>query len=480
MVSIEKAAEEIYSKILNVYQSGFEMFDENNKSTTDPTSARTFSFPFIKGDSFTSVTINISDGTKNEDNKKREVKLVYQEDINKRMTDRQQERWKNFRLGIKKIAVRNVFSYKDQNVSKPPYTPRDDVPRQQTMRSIDSVLQNTMLESMTGTSRSSYQHLGPVRIIARHKSIINPELHNARSRNIEKLFIENSNGERFLCPEGTSLSGARAYARHVKNGGILYDDFGKHIANMITEMNQLRFFVRNMRGKVFEDSETQTMVESAINYYGNLHRTLHSLKGQRGYQQYKSLWQPEVTEEINPDLGMLKEKFSRKVFDERLTVALPLVDREFKKAKKLQELTEFEGWANDVTEHIEFPQPSNNPVDRENRKDIYKPNEIEEDDQSVLDTDTIDPKIESILNDNEFNYNIQDGIIYFDSQEEVERAKDFIAEKEPGRKPPEMGVRNYNYGIYGNSTQERELNNNPPLEESNGLSFIKRLAGLTK
>ena len=45
---------------------------------------------------------------------------------------------------------------------------------------------------------------------------------------------------------------------------------------------------------------------------------------------------------------------------------------------------------------------------------------------------------------------------------------------------PKMGVRNYNYGLYGASTQERELNSNPPLEESDNLSFIKKLAGLTK
>ena len=56
MVSIEKVADEVHNKILNIYQSGFEMRDADNKSTTDPEKARIFSFPFIKGDSFTSVT----------------------------------------------------------------------------------------------------------------------------------------------------------------------------------------------------------------------------------------------------------------------------------------------------------------------------------------------------------------------------------------------------------------------------------------
>lgn len=477
MVSIEQLAEEIYSKIVNVYQAGFEMRDKDNNSTNNPIDARTFSFPFIKGDDFTSVTVSISDGTEN-NQKEREVKIIYQEDIDKQMTPIQKKRWQKFKMGIMKTAHRNVFSYKDQNIGRPPYTPRDDVPRNRQSTTINQIPDRPMFESMTGTSRSSYQHLGPVRIIARHRNIINPELHNARSRNIEKLYVENSVGERFLCPEGTSLNGARAYARHVKNGGILYDDFGKHIGKMISEMNNLRFFVRNMRGRVFEDAETQTMVEAAIDYYGDLHRTLHTLKGQRGYQQYRDLWQPEQVDENSADIDMLKEKFSRKVFDERLTVALPLVDREFKRAKKQKELEEFESWAHNVTEHIDNPQPSNNPIEKENRVHIIHNNDIEESGNSILDNEDVDPKIEGILRDNQFNYNIQDGVIWFDSYEEIERAKDFIAEKEPGSRMPEMGVRNYNYGIYGTSANERELNSNPPLEESENLGFLKRLAGL--
>ncbi|MEY4331489.1 MAG: hypothetical protein RLZZ196_227, partial [Bacteroidota bacterium] len=63
MISIEQAAEAIHDKILNIYQSGFEMRDENRKTTTDPQQARYFSFPFIKGDSFTVVTVSISDGS---------------------------------------------------------------------------------------------------------------------------------------------------------------------------------------------------------------------------------------------------------------------------------------------------------------------------------------------------------------------------------------------------------------------------------
>jgi hypothetical protein len=89
---------------------------------------------------------------------------------------------------------------------------------------------------MYGTSRSSYQKLENVKIIARHsKPIVDETKPGARSRNIESFYIENSLGERFRLPEGTTLNGARAYARHVKNGGAVHDDFGKHIGKIISE-----------------------------------------------------------------------------------------------------------------------------------------------------------------------------------------------------------------------------------------------------
>lgn len=473
MVTIDSIAQSVYDKILNVYQHGFKMRDAKRDPTTDPEKGRVFEFPFIKGNEYTAVSVSISDGTEQKKDD-REIKIIYYEDINKYMTPEQKKIWNQFRLSIKKLAVSNMYGYKDQNISSPPFTLRDDEPR-------------AMVESLTGTRRSSYQDLGPVRIIARHKTVINPEQRGARSRNIEKLFIENSLGERYLCPEGTTLNGARAYARHVKNGGSLHDDLGQHIGKMINEMNQLRFFVRNMRGKVFEDQDTQLMVEAAINHYGNLHRTLFSLRGQRGYEQYTNLWHPEQVDEETIDVNELKERFSRKVFDDRLTVALPVVDRVYKQAKqkKQEELTEFEQWAEEVTEQLENPV---NPADEENKEHISsKENvELEEEAPDVFDSEDIDPKLEKILHDNGFDYHFKDGTIYFNSHEELNRAKDFFAEADPGMHFPEMKVQDYEYGIYGSSTNDREINNSGVHESANqdndvkDLSFLKHLAGLAK
>lgn len=478
MIQIEEIAKQVYDKIANVYQHGFKMFDKNNDPTDVPSKSKTFIFPFVKDDKYSQVMVTLSDGTDNDEEPHNgKLSVVYYENIDKKLDPAQRQEWFNFKSGLKNLAVENIWQYEDQNISKVPFQKNDD----ETTANITTVddLENRkqVAESLTGTSRSSYQNVGPVRIIARHTKKIDPEQRGARSRHISNLFIETDEGERFKCPEGTTLNGVRAIARHFKNGGNMQDELGQHITNIIKEMHDLRFFVRNMRGKTFEDNNTDAMVKSAIDHYGDLHRTLFSLRGQRGYQQYKELWHPEQIEEDTINIEELKERFSRKIFDERLTVALPIVDKVFKKTRA-KELIEFENWSNDILNEIE------NPIELANDEHIAKKADIEEDnDQSVIDNDKIDPTIQKILDDNEFRYNIQDGTIWFDSKEEVERAKDFFADSDPNMNMPNMGVRNYNYGLYGDSTAEREIVDKRPMEENKNFGSFKELmhlAGITK
>lgn len=474
MITIKEIAQQVYDKIANVYQHGFTMKDENNEYTENASDARSFIFPFLKGNKFTQIMVTLSDGTEQDSGQKHNGRLSvqYYENIDQYLNPRTKQQWKNFKLGLKDVAVRNLWHYEDQNISRPPFQPKDST--EKTAVNIDTLKnKKEIAESLTGTSRSSYQNIGPVRIIARHTKRIDPEQPGARSRHISNLFIETDQGERFKCPEGTTLNGARALARHFKNGGNLHDDMGKHITNIIKEMHDLRFFVRNMRGKTFEDQDTNIMVKSAIDHYGDLHRTLFSIRGQRGYNQYKELWEPENLDEETVNLEELKERFSRKVFDERLAIALPIVDKVFKRAKA-KELTEFESWANDILEEIE-----KNPIEIQNDDHISQKADIEEN-NSIFDEEKIDPGIQKILDDNQFNYNIEDGTIWFDSVEEMERAKDFFASDDPNMKLPELGVKNYNYGLYGDSTNSREIVDKRPMEESTNFKEILQLAGIIK
>jgi hypothetical protein len=114
-------------------------------------------------------------------------------------------------------------------------------------------------------------------------------------------------------------------------------------------MSDLRVFVRNMRGKTFEDRETSQMVEAAIDYYGDLHNKLHRLKGQRGYKNYVADYSPADIDSSDFDEEALRERFTRKLFDDRMSSALGSVYKAYKiKQQDVPETalgSEFEEWA---------------------------------------------------------------------------------------------------------------------------------------
>ena len=82
-------------------------------------------------------------------------------------------------------------------------------------------------EGLTGTAKRSYENLDKTKLIIRHKGKVDETVPGARSRQIQSLYIENDDGERFKYPL-THLAGARAMVRHVANGGRPHDDFGQH------------------------------------------------------------------------------------------------------------------------------------------------------------------------------------------------------------------------------------------------------------
>jgi hypothetical protein len=76
-------------------------------------------------------------------------------------------------------------------------------------------------------------------------------VNEARFRQVETLFVETAEGERYKLPF-RNLAGGRAMVEHVRQGGRPYDMRGQHIANMVEELNVLSRFRRASHGRVFE------------------------------------------------------------------------------------------------------------------------------------------------------------------------------------------------------------------------------------
>jgi hypothetical protein len=436
MREIEKIAEALFDKIRSRFDD-VSIGDEKAKSTLDPSKARFFNFDFeLDGHNYGNITISLADQDA--------LKIYYNKDIAEELDDVQKKNWYGFLRTIRFFAQRNMLTFDTRDISKKSLKTRDIAGITKDADVFDKAELGITESKLHGTSRSSYQSIGPARIIVRHSGRVNEESPGARSRHINAIYIENNEGERFKLPF-TNLNGARAMARHVANGGQTIDEFGQHIGTMIKEMSDLKMFVRNMRGRTFEDAETTGMVEAAIDHYGALHRDVHGLRSQRGYTQYKESWTPELHED-EYDLNALKERFVKRVFDDRLMDALPVVQRAYDQRKNAV-AEEFEQWANSMIE-----DDSDIDGEQDNLGDLF--------DGSDLD------------------YELVDGVYYFTSQDELNRAKDIIAYNDPDLDFPNMSVRNVQYGTYGSNTMDEPKVES--VQENTELSFIKTLAGLTK
>ena len=490
MIQIEKIAENLFDKIRSRFD-GVSIGDENAKATLDPEKARFFNFDFsVDDENYGNVTLSLVD--------EQNLKVYFDKEMDAAMSEEHEQNWFAFLKNLRLFAKRNLLSFDVRDIAKSGLNLQDLKHANKDAQVLDKEDITVNESKLYGTSRSSYESLGnDVRIIARHKNrIVDDTKPGARSRNIQAFYIENSLGERVRCPEGTTFNGARAIARHAKNGGALHDDFGQHIVKVIKEMNSLKTFVRNMRGRQFEDKETGAMVETAIDHYGKLHRDLFTIRSQRGYDQYRALWQPEELEEDDIDMDSLRERFVRRVFDDRLMDALPIVHRAYKTRKDAVG-DEFESWANNIVD-----ETSNNPIDQQNKYSSAHNVDIEEDeigvnvnspmanavnderdmDGNVMDDDVEDQTLAELFNDNGFDFRFQNGVYYFESREEVERAKDIIAQFDSSMTMPRFGVYDYGYGTDNSTTVDVDLSrtNAGISENADRLIDMQRLAGLTK
>lgn len=340
MVKIEQVSDALFNKIRSRFER-VSLGDDELQKTVDPEQARFFNFDYVASDGqdYGEITMHLGDD--------QNLLVYYDMSLSSKMTDEIKAEWFDFLRSLRRFARRNRYSYDARDITKDGLELRDlkHVKKDQDVYNTDEVIKEGKL---SGTSRSSYEQLGPTKIIVRHSKKVDEEILGARSRNVAAIYVENHLGERFRLPEGTTVSEARAYARHVKNGGKIDDEFGSHITKIVSEMRSLRTFVRNMRGRQFEDAETQTMVETAIDYYGGLHRDLHSIKGQRGYKRYIENWHP-VQETLADDVNLeeLRARFERRIFDERMSSALPIVARAYKQRRNWAE-SEFKNWASGV------------------------------------------------------------------------------------------------------------------------------------
>jgi len=346
MRELDKIAEDLFDKI----RSRFENVSVGNakaKATSDPTQARFFNFDYVdkNGHNYGNITISLID--------ENSLKIYFSKNITAELDEEQQADWYEFLRGLRQFAKRNLLSFDTRDINRSNLQVRDLESVSKSDGNYKSHELDLSESKLYGTSRTSYQTIGPVKLLVRHSANVDETVRAGRARNIDAIFVETQLGERFLLPF-TKLNPARAMARHISEGGAMHDAIGAHIVEMVTEMGDLSMFVRKMRNRTFEDVETTGMVEASIERYNQLHNQLAHMRGPKGYRAFAESFEPNtMIAEDEFDIDALKERFVKKIFDDRLSEALPYVYRAYKNRQLAMEnsyIAEFENWTRQLEE----------------------------------------------------------------------------------------------------------------------------------
>ena len=184
-----------------------------------------------------------------------------------------------------------------------------------------------LAEGLTGTSRRSYENLDKTRLIIRHTGTVDETIPGARSRQIQSLYIENEDGERFKYPL-THLAGARAMTRHVSNGGRPHDEFGEHIIKTSEDIAKLNSFSRFVSNKDQLNDNAGDIIEQTKLKLENLRMYMRNLSKQGHYEtaskDFKTADEVVLDDET---ANTYKDKFTMRNLDSRVEEALPIIHK---------------------------------------------------------------------------------------------------------------------------------------------------------
>ena len=344
MRDLNTISQDLFDKLRNQFSQVY-LRDKATAETSDPKTARFFTFNFAVGSNkYGNITVSVADG--------KSVRVNFTRNLSAKMPAVDRKQWYAFLKDMRFFALKNSLTFNPQDITRDQLTTRDlaNTVTEPTVYSASEVSETRMY----GSARRSYERFGPTKILVKHTNKVDPAVRGARSRQIESIFIETADGERFKLPF-VSLTGARAMANHVRQGGLIKDSIGNYISNVVAEMNSMRGFVRNARNSKLTESAAAAVVSAAIDYYGELHEQLHQLKGSRTYKHVTQSFRPVSDFSSTANMSTVTEYFAGTALEESASAAHPALQRAVARHARVQETAvglEFEQWANDVVESL--------------------------------------------------------------------------------------------------------------------------------
>lgn len=347
MRELDKISAALFDKIRSRFDS-VNIGDEKAQEAVDPEKARFFNFDYVSSDghNFGNITISLID--------ENSLKIYYGSNLTDSLDNEQQDEWFAFLKDLKNFARRNMLTFDTRDINRSNLDLKDIKQQANTDNTYDKselAISEARLYGMGNNKHMSFGDVGTHKIIIKHNNQIDPEKRGDRTRKIEHIFIETPIGERFLLNH-TNLHGARATANHLRHGGRIGDEGSEYINNLVKEMGSMKHFVRSMRHRTFEDAETTGMVEAAIHRYNEVKDHLKRFQGRKGQELLIDMCHQGYGDDDEVDVDALRERFVKKIYDDRFNDALPYVYKAYQNRKKMDtaETMEFEDWANGVTE----------------------------------------------------------------------------------------------------------------------------------
>jgi hypothetical protein len=329
-----KNSQDLFNKIRSQF-TNIRLGDENGAATADPDSAVFFEFEFQEdSDTFGSVSVSIADGDT--------MKVFYNRNLVDKIDEDSKGEWYAFLKELKDFAVEHQLRFDVRDITKSNLSKQDYENLADTNKTVNTdemseelnritklagIEKAPVAEGLTGTSKSSFENLNKTKLIIRHKGKVDETVPGARSRQIQSLYIENEDGERFKYPL-THLAGARAMQRHVSNGGRPHDEFGEHIVATSEDIAKLNSFSRYVTNKDQLNDNAGDIITQTKMKLENLRGYMKNIAKQSHYEAASNDFKTADEQVLDDEtVAKLREKFTMKNLDNRVEDALPLINR---------------------------------------------------------------------------------------------------------------------------------------------------------
>ena len=312
MNNMEPISEKLFAKIRGRFES-VTIGDEQGAVTDEPRLAKYFDFDYKEGANVlgkVSITLDEKSG----------VTVLFNQDFMAEAGEAEKNNWYNFLKELRIFSKKHMLNFDTRDITKSNLDKRDYAHLTKTAG------ETQMSESkMYGTSRTSFEDIDTARLVLKHTKPVNQEVPGSRTQNVHSMYIESEAGERFKYPF-RHLNGARAMARHVAEGGNQYDDFGKHIVEMSTELNKLRKFKTYMNRSSVMAEGLKGYMEAVDVRLENIKTEVMKLQRSTYYKEAFENFTPVVNENVPEDVAEnWIDQLTIRTFNEELKDVFPYV-----------------------------------------------------------------------------------------------------------------------------------------------------------